>query len=168
MQSNFLWTFFLFGQSQNEIQDRNYGFSILTIDGSLTLNVKINLNPIRLQNDIRGTRHDDQSCYAWWCYCCTLNQIHRQIGLDLKRRREEAKASLKSLPDFDWPRRHLQHHFESHFQDAGEDLPKAVTTFLGGCLSYMLCIRYCDGKLPGTITFDYIWLCCLAFVKNRS
>ena len=94
MQSNFLWTFFLFGQSQNEIQDRNYGFSILTIDG-LTWIMKINLNPIRLQNDIRGTRHDDQSCYAWWCYCCTLNQIHRQIGLDLKRRREEAKASFQ-------------------------------------------------------------------------
>ena len=34
-------------------------------------------------------------------------------------------------------------------------MPKAVTTFLGGCLSYMLCVRFCDGKLPGTITFDY-------------
>ena len=27
----------------------------------------------------------------------------------------------------------------------------------------MLCVRYCD-ELPGTITFDFIGLCCIAFV----
>ena len=56
------------------------------------------LNPWRLQNDIRGTVGDCCVCLsggdsydACCCFCCTLNQIHRQIGLDLKRRREESK-----------------------------------------------------------------------------
>ena len=60
----------------------------------------------RLQNDIRGKSGDDCTD-AWCCFCCTLNQIHRQIGLDL--RQNEAEASLEIY--FSKPR--FQHQKEN-------------------------------------------------------
>ena len=40
----------------------------------------------------------------------------------------------------------------------GDSKPKTVKTFLGGFLAFILCVKYCDGKLPGAITFiNVIW-----------